>query len=183
MTDEPSIEAVAGEVSEALRAKGAQAILVGGAVVTIYSENEYKSFDLDFVVRGRDRDIVLGMGTIGFKRGRGRHFERAGTLYLVEFLNPPPGIGKAVIQDFAERKTPAGLLTLYEPTHCVMDRLVAFYHWSDQQGLEQAIMVARRHRIREGEVRRWSINEGHLSGYEEYRARLKETRERTRESC
>jgi hypothetical protein len=172
----PPIEPVAGEVCEALRKKGVEAILVGGAVVTIYSVNEYQSMDLDFVVRGSDAALLEAMASIGFRKGRGRHFERPGTPYIVEFLPPPPGIGRVIIQTFATRKTAGGLLNLYDPTHCVMDRLAAFYHWSDPQGLAQAVMVARRHRIRLAEVRKWSEGEGMAERFAEFQARLASAR-------
>ncbi|MEK7477032.1 MAG: hypothetical protein AAB152_15515 [Candidatus Coatesbacteria bacterium] len=175
----PPLEPVAGEVCAALRANGVEAILVGGGVVTIYSENEYKSLDLDFVVRGRDAAIIEAMASIGFRKGRGRHFERKGTIYIVEFLPPPPGIGRVIVDHFATRRTSGGLLTLYDPTHCVMDRLAAFYHWSDPQGLDQAVMVARRHRIRQEKVRRWSKGEGMSARYAEFRARLAAARSRS----
>ena len=168
----PPIEPVAGEVCQALDSKGVKSILVGGAVVTIYSSNEYQSMDLDFVVRGPDAAIVEAMASIGFKKGGGRHFERPGTPYIVEFLPPPPGIGRVIVQKFATRKTARGRLTLYDPTHCVMDRLAAFYHWSDPQGLVQAVMVARRHRIRMAEVKRWSDGEGMAERFLEFRAQL-----------
>jgi hypothetical protein len=45
-----SLEDLAGFVSEKLREKGIDAILVGGACATIYSRNRYQSYDLDFVV-------------------------------------------------------------------------------------------------------------------------------------
>lgn len=167
---------MAGEVCEALRANGVEGILVGGAVATIYSGNEYRSFDLDFVVRGRDRDIIKAMKSIEFRKGGGRHFERKGTLFIVEFLPPPPGIGNVIVHEFASRPTSRGLLTLYDPTHCVMDRLAAFYHWSDQQGLDQAVMVARRHRIRLDEVERWSKGEGKAESFREFQQRLKQVR-------
>ena len=41
-----------------------------------------------------------------------------------------------------------------------MDRLAAFYHWADPQGLEQALAVARRHRIDARRIERWSKEEG-----------------------
>ena len=48
--------------------------------------------------------------------------------------------------DPAELKLPAGRVRLYTPTQSVMDRLSAFYHFHDQQGLEQALLVAADHR-------------------------------------
>jgi len=48
----------------------------------------------------------------------------------------------------------------------VKDRLAAFYHWKDQQSLEQAILIARDHNIDIEEVRRWSANEGFAEVFE-----------------
>ncbi len=169
-------EAIAGEVCSALRSAGVEAVLVGGAVVSIYSNNRYMSYDLDFVVRGTDSAITRAMASIGFEKGSGRHFERKNTRYIVEFLESPAGIGRAIIHDFAVRRTQKGLLKLYKPTHCVMDRLAAFYHWRDMQGLAQAIMVALRHRIRQSEIRKWSEGEGMIERYEEYLRELGKAR-------
>ena len=44
-----TIEELAALVSETLRAAGISAVLSGGAVVSIYANNEYESGDLDFV--------------------------------------------------------------------------------------------------------------------------------------
>ena len=44
-----SLRDLAGFISEHLRKKGIDAVLVGGACVTIYSENRYQSYDLDYV--------------------------------------------------------------------------------------------------------------------------------------
>lgn len=43
-----SLKEFAGYISEELRMRGIEAVLVGGACVTIYSENRYQSYDLDF---------------------------------------------------------------------------------------------------------------------------------------
>ena len=43
------IKALASIVSDKLNENGIDAILVGGACVSIYSENKYLSSDLDFV--------------------------------------------------------------------------------------------------------------------------------------
>ena len=40
---------LAGYISEELKKKGIDTVLVGGACVTIYSENRYQSYDLDYV--------------------------------------------------------------------------------------------------------------------------------------
>ncbi len=44
-----SLKELAGYVAEELRKRGIDTVLVGGACVTIYSENRYQSYDLDYV--------------------------------------------------------------------------------------------------------------------------------------
>jgi hypothetical protein len=47
------------------------------------------------------------------------------------------------------------------PTDCIKDRLSAFYHWNDRQGLDQAIAVAKRQKFSLPEIEKWSALEGH----------------------
>jgi len=49
---------------------------------------------------------------------------------------------------------------LLSPTDCVKDRLAAYYHWNDEQSLDQALMVYKENQVDLGEVERWSLNEG-----------------------
>jgi len=61
---------------------------------------------------------------------------------------------------------------LYSPTPCVMDRLAAFYHWNDAQGLEQTVMVAKDQKIDLKEINRWSKAEGEQEKFERFRLRI-----------
>ena len=49
ITKNSTVEEIAALVSQKLTDGGIQAVLSGGAVVSIYSNNEYESKDLDFV--------------------------------------------------------------------------------------------------------------------------------------
>lgn len=74
-------------VSTALRQAGIDCVLTGGAVVSIYTENRYQSFDLDVISHadhGRIRDALAVMGF----RQEGRHFSHPDTDFYVE--SPPP---------------------------------------------------------------------------------------------
>lgn len=52
-------------------------------------------------------------------------------------------------------------------------RLVAaFYHWRDAQALDQALLVARAHRVSMAALKRWSSAEGHEEDFAEFRRRL-----------
>jgi hypothetical protein len=57
--------------------------------------------------------------------------------------------------------TPTGSLQLLTPTDCVKDRLSSFFHWNDQQALEQALLVAKEHPIDIHDIQNWANGEGH----------------------
>jgi hypothetical protein len=67
-----SIAELAAMVSGALEAAELDAVLSGGSVVSIYSDNEYQSFDLDFVTLDRMKALaaalVAVMDSLGFRR-------------------------------------------------------------------------------------------------------------------
>ena len=160
----------------ALERAGIEAVLTGGAVVSIYTENAYQSYDLDFVVRGLAKDVRSAMASIGFTKRAGRHFEHPHTPYIVEFPSGPLAIGNSPVTATASRRTGAGVLRLLTPTDCVMDRLAALYHWSDFQGLEQAVAVGRRQRIDMNRVRRWSRREGMQLKFAVFERRVRDER-------
>ena len=78
-----------------------------------------------------------------------------------------------VVSEFAEQPTPVGTLRLLMPTECVMDRLAGFYHWNDDQCLEQAVMVALRHAIDLERVGDWSERESAAPRFERFLERLR----------
>jgi hypothetical protein len=163
-------------VCEHLRQKGIDAVLTGGAVVSLYTEGEYSSFDLDFVSHGEGKKLRTAMEELGFYTGKDRDFRHSETVFVVEFLNPPLAIGRKAITVWPIRATKYGSLYVLTPTQCVMDRLAAFYHWRDYQSLRQALMVAQRQSIDLNEVRDWSFQEGKLREYEDFVKQLGRTR-------
>lgn len=58
VTKKITVAELAGIVSEQLKSDGLQCVLVGGAVVTIYSRNEYESKDLDFIGPNDQRQLT-----------------------------------------------------------------------------------------------------------------------------
>ena len=114
-------------IYETLKKAGIDAVLVGGACVSIYSKNRYQSSDLDFVTYEEMRPIEKALGPIGFRRV-GRSFIHDDCLYLLDFVNPPISVGNETIQYFKTMKTSFGSLQLLTPTDCVKDRLVSFFH-------------------------------------------------------
>jgi hypothetical protein len=158
-----TIEELAATVSQALEAAGIRAILSGGAAVALFSDNEYQSYDLDFVTSAQNSIIAAALEPLGFTRTRGlREFEHPDTDYYLEFPPGPLAFGETVVHeaDVPVHDTPFGPLRVVTPTQCVMDRLAAYVNWHDNQSFDQAIAVARRQPIDWGEVAHWGEREG-----------------------
>jgi hypothetical protein len=147
-------------IYEILKNNGIEVVLVGGACVSIYSKNRYQSYDLDFATYDQIKLIEQVLNKIGFKRN-GRCFRHDECPFLIDFVNPPIAIGNEFIRNFANLKTLKGSLKLLTPTDCVKDRLASFFHWNDQQSLEQALLVAKDHNIDFSNVERWAKAEHH----------------------
>jgi len=149
------------------------AVLVGGACVSIYTDNTYISYDLDFVSHASLKDIAGILADLGFHRESSRHFIRKDCPFFIEFIAPPVAVGSEPIREEGNIKTPVGNLRLLTPTDCVKDRLAAYYHWNDPQALEQAVMVARAQKVKMPEIRKWSQKEGHKEKFEKFLKMLK----------
>lgn len=142
-------------VSAELRKNNMDAVLVGGACVSIYTRNRYFSKDLDFVSSMSLKELAPVMNKLGFTQN-GRYFERPDCKFVIEFPPPPVSIGYEIpIKKFNTIET----LTLFTPTDCVKDRLAAYYHWNDPQSLKQALMVARAQPVDMKNIKEWSEKE------------------------
>lgn len=172
ITKKTDIQAIASIVCDCLLKHGLDAVLSGGAVVSIYTNNEYESKDLDFISSSDIKTIEKTLIKIGFSKSSGRHFTHPETEYFVEFPKPPLSIGNMPIKEWATQNNKAGKLQLLTPTHSVMDRLAGYLHWNDKQNLDQAVMVAKKHPIKIREIEKWSKSEGEIEKFEVFRARL-----------
>lgn len=65
ITRKTSIEEIGAVVCQSLKDVGIDSFLSGGAVVSIYSNNQFESYDLDFVTFGDRRKIEAVMRSIG----------------------------------------------------------------------------------------------------------------------
>jgi hypothetical protein len=173
ITQKLSLPDLAAGISDACLKGGIDIVLSGGACVSIYTDNRYASYDLDFVLRlpvGRKK-IRTTMGELGFQED-GRHFRHPDTPYIVEFLSPPLSVGQEPVREIREVLTGNGTLRLLSPTDCVKDRLAAYYHWNDRPSLEQAILVCKAAKVDLLEVRHWSLREGMMVKYGLFRKQL-----------
>jgi hypothetical protein len=162
------IKDLAALVSEKLRGHGIDAILVGGACVSIYTKNKYKSLDLDYVSHSPIKEIAPVLAGLGFRKESSRHFARRDCPFFIEFVAPPAAIGSEPLKGEKKLRTRLGTIVLMTPTDSVKDRLAAYYHWDDPQALEQALMVAKAQKIDLREVKRWSEKEGHAEKYRHF---------------
>ncbi len=168
------IQTVASIVCNCLLENGIDAVLTGGAVVSIYTDNEYESRDMDFISSADVKTIKEALTKIGFAKSSGRYFTHKETEFFVEFPTPPLAIGNMPIKEWATQSSKAGILQLLTPTHSVMDRLAGYYHWDDKQNLDQAIMIAKRHPVKIKNAEEWSKSEGEEKKFIEFLDKLKE---------
>ncbi len=166
-------------VQSYLRKKRIEVVLSGGAAVAIYSHNKYISRDLDFVnvYSAKRRAIRAVMEEMGFHE-EGRYFQHPDSQFLVEFPPGPLTVGEEPVKQIDEMEFSTGILRIISPTDCVKDRLVAYFHWGDNQCLFQAILVAQQHDINLDEIRRWSSIEGKLDEFEKISTRIAFSRDK-----
>lgn len=103
---------------------------------------------------------------------QGRYFVSPETRFLVEFPDGPLSVGEEPVKEISQFKLATGTLRILSPTDCVKDRLCAFYFWGDQQGLVQAVLIAKSQKVDLKEVERWSKREDKEQEYEVFRKKL-----------
>lgn len=167
-----TLKELAAIVSEILREEGIEAILVGGACVTIYSHNRYQSYDLDFVTFEEMKKVKKVLESHGFIEKNG-YFRHKDCLYFVEFVTPPVAVGSEPIQKFNKVRNPRGTIQLLRVEDCVKDRLAGYFHWDDQESLMQAIDVCLEEKVDYSEVKKWAHSEGFPDKYREFQNKLK----------
>ena len=168
-----SIKQLSAFVSSHLQGDGISVVLVGGACVTIYSNNNYQTTDLDFVQRydTKRKDLSASLTKLGFTE-KNRYFEHPDTLYFLEFPAGPISVGDEAIHEFSEVETEFGTLLLLTATDICKDRLAAFYHWRDEQSLTQAINIASENNVDLENIKKWSETEGMLTKFDRFRSAL-----------
>jgi hypothetical protein len=167
------VKELAAMITIKLSGKGIDAILVGGACVSIYTKNKYLSRDLDFVSAASIKEISSALSELGFDRRSSRHFERKDCPFFIEFVSPPAAIGSEPVKERNVIRTRRGRVFLLTPTDSVKDRLAAYYYWNDPQSLEQALLLAGDQEIDFNEVKRWSKREGHEEKYKVFAGRAR----------
>lgn len=159
-----------------LEGEGIRSVLVGGAVVAIYTEGLYRSGDLDMVTDevGRSR-LAEALAKVGFEPTRSRYFKHPDCRHLfLEFPHGPVEIGEQYPVIPAEIQFEGRTLRLLSPTDSVKDRLAGYIHWKSRANFDQALLICRRQqgRVDLDSVWEWCVREGGSSAFEELMERL-----------
>lgn len=172
-----SLENLAGFLSDELRKKGINIILVGGACVTIYSQNRYQSYDLDFVVYEDMKKVKQALKEFGFHEKSG-YFHHKDCKWIVEFVSSPVAVGKEIISDFQDTEVATGMIKMLRIEDSIKDRLASYFHWDDRQGLDQAIDICKEQKINIKEIENWAIKEGFENKFQNFVEELQKLKSR-----
>lgn len=167
-------------VATHLAKNGFDTILVGGAVVAIYSEGAYRSGDLDFVQLTYLTDkLPQLMKEIGFEVREGRHYKHPKCKHLfVEFTSGPAGIGDDTRIIPSEVKVAGTTIKIYSPTDCIRDRLASYIHFKALECLDQAVLVAEKQTFNRSTIQKWCEAEGAPLAFVEFELKLKEQKKK-----
>jgi hypothetical protein len=169
-----TLKQLAAIIYEKLKEHNIDSILVGGACVSIYSQNRYQSYDLDYVTYEDMKKVEKALNELDFQK-KVRYFKNKDCEYYIEFVSPPVAIGNEPIKSYEYLQTPFGTIKMLTATDSIKDRLAAFYHWNDKQSLDQALIIykATSQKIDMNEIKRWSKNEGHMKNFKIFLESLK----------
>lgn len=143
-----SLTELAATVCDALERQGIIATLSGGAAISIYTDNQYKSEDLDFVTISLVEELKQALEPLGFRytgQPRLSVFEHPNSKWYLEFPPAPISFGGTYVDpsQCALIETGVGKLRIITPTQSIMDRLIAAAAWNEPQSLQQALLVAK----------------------------------------
>ena len=103
-----------------------------------------------------------------------RYFRHPLSKFFFEFPPGPLTVGQEPVKVIDEVKLETGILKVISPTDSVKDRLAAYYHWGDQQGLKQALLITRTKKVDLDEVKRWSEHEGKIEEFKTFESKANE---------
>lgn len=149
----------AAAVVQQLEKHNISCVLVGGACVSIYTDERHASRDLDFISPYSHEAVAKALAEIGFKKD-GRYFVHADSELYVEFPTGPVAIGQSTVTPDGQLQVKDTIVKMYSPTQCVMDRLAAWFHWNDRRSLIHALWVCEKHPINLDKIKRWASKEG-----------------------
>jgi len=158
-----SLHEVASIVSTTLEEAGISAVLTGGAAVSIYTDNLYQSYDLDFISPENNKKLEDALRPLGFSHRPGyKDFTCPDTDFSIEFPGRALVLGDMVLplEDTNTLETPFGILRVVTPTQSIIDRMAAYVYWKDPQSQDQALLIAQKNEIDWTTLYSWAASEG-----------------------
>lgn len=167
----------AAAVVKQLEKNSISCVLVGGACVSIYTDEKHASRDLDFISAHSHELIAEALAEIGFQKD-GRYFKHPNSDLYVEFPSGPVAIGNQTpIKPEGKIQVSGTTIQMYSPTQCVMDRLAAWFHWNDRRSLIHALWVCEKHPVNLDKIKRWANKEGASEKFENFLQEYKKLKE------
>ncbi|OGQ21360.1 MAG: hypothetical protein A3I05_02020 [Deltaproteobacteria bacterium RIFCSPLOWO2_02_FULL_44_10] len=153
---------------------GVDTVLVGGSVVSVYTEGAYQSGDLDFVVTTYTvPNFIEILKKIGFHQQASHFVHSQCKHFFLEFVSPPLGIGNDINIKPDEHLVDGQKIKILSPTDCIRDRLASFIHFKARECLDQAVLVAKRHPHDLKKIKKWCNTEGGEEQFKEFERLLK----------
>lgn len=163
-------------VGKHLADNGFDAVLVGGAVVSIYTAGAYKSGDLDFIIQNISKDKLPDvMKKIGFIKAGKNYIHPECSHLFIEFPPGPLGIGEDYNIKEVEKNIEGAIIKILSPTDCIKDRLASYIHWNAEECFEQALLVGKAHKFNASAIKRWCEGEGASEVFSEFQKQLKKS--------
>ncbi len=160
-----------------LQEHGIRAVLVGGSVVSLYTDNKYETKDLDFVSMVAPQRLTEALAELGFYQ-EGRSYAHKKTKFTVEFPTGPLAIGNdAPVEPEAILEIDGVKVTTWSPTQAVMDRLLIYFLENDPQCLDQAIWITEAAEVDVDRIVNWAQREGHSIRMQRFLRRLKRSKQ------
>ena len=141
-------------VSAILKELNDDPVLVGGAVVSIYTEGRYVSDDLDMVSWRRESQYRPLLEARGFKK-KGSYWVHPDTGYFVQFVPGPVMPGGKYVPRPSRIETAFGECSILSPLDCTIDRFAWYVESGDAEALEQAVDVAKTKSVSLEDVKTW----------------------------
>ena len=97
-----SLKDLAIVISDHLRNSGIETVLSGGACVSIYTNNKYMSYDLDFVLLSdhKQKEAKKALLELGFYQ-ENRYFKHKNSDYFIDFVVPPLSVGREPVKEIS----------------------------------------------------------------------------------
>jgi hypothetical protein len=168
-------------VASFLEQKGFDVVLVGGAVVSIYSKGMYKSGDLDFIVRSfNKKGLPRALEEIGFTKSPERYFKHPDCKHLfLEFPTGPIEIAENYDIEPDEVSVGKTKIKILSPTDCVLDRLEQFFvgeygkPHGERKLFEQGLLVAQNRPVNLEKIKSFCEKQKALSVFTEFVSHLR----------